>query len=272
MTIPDAARLVGCDPTSAWLYQIARTIQGAIQQPRVVDNTYREQTVTQTQTVRVFDGPATVRRLHAVMKRSRRLDPFRHEIEALQLDTEITVAELAAQTGIPKALLHDALRGPQAPPSHLEQRQVQLQVPARTVRRTFGTTTSYPARALLTALADSGKELINDQRHKTSTGKVRTTRDIADTLRAPNGHLNHSVPVTRPLDLPDVDLPIAPYTLGAWLGDGNSWQPVLTSADLRLSGTSKRTATRPRCTTWQRTAQRAVADTASMASKDGCAG
>ncbi len=231
LTIPDAARLVGCHPTSGWLHQIARGIQGAIDQPRVVDNTYQAQTVTQTQTVRVFNGPATTRRLQTAMMRSRRLGLYRHQIDALQLEAEVTVAELSAQTGISKDLLHGALRGTQAPPSYLDKRQVQLQVPARTLRRRFGTTTAYPARAFLTALADGGRELLNDQRQKASIGKVRTTRDILNTLRAPNGHLNHSVPVSRPLDLPDVDLPIAPYTLGAWLGDGHSWQPVLTSAD-----------------------------------------
>ena len=30
------------------------------------------------------------------------------------------------------------------------------------------------------------------------------------------------LPVTAPLDLPDADLPIDPYTLGVWLGDGHS--------------------------------------------------
>jgi replicative DNA helicase len=31
-----------------------------------------------------------------------------------------------------------------------------------------------------------------------------------------------SVPPTKQLDLPEVDLPIAPYTLGVWLGDGDT--------------------------------------------------
>jgi hypothetical protein len=35
-------------------------------------------------------------------------------------------------------------------------------------------------------------------------------------------HSRFSVPVAEPLDLPDADLPVAPYTFGAWLGDGSS--------------------------------------------------
>ena len=38
----------------------------------------------------------------------------------------------------------------------------------------------------------------------------------------------HSVPVARPLRLPDADLPIDPYILGLWLGDGSSTAPNIT--------------------------------------------
>jgi replicative DNA helicase len=38
-----------------------------------------------------------------------------------------------------------------------------------------------------------------------------------------DGHgFNHAVPVAQPLDLPSAELPIAPYVLGTWLGDGSS--------------------------------------------------
>lgn len=54
---------------------------------------------------------------------------------------------------------------------------------------------------------------------------LRTTRQIAATLRYPNGRYhsaNHSVALCGPVDLPMADLPIEPYTLGVWLGDGDS--------------------------------------------------
>ncbi|HEX8496140.1 MAG TPA: replicative DNA helicase, partial [Actinomycetales bacterium] len=66
-----------------------------------------------------------------------------------------------------------------------------------------------------------------------ATPAVRTTEEIARTLRCRTAdrRLNHSVVTTRPLDLPDQDLLVPPYTLGAWLGDGSSDGAVLTSAD-----------------------------------------
>lgn len=54
------------------------------------------------------------------------------------------------------------------------------------------------------------------------TGTVRTTREIAESLRTERGRSNHAIPVTKPLDLPEADLPLDPYVLGVWLGDGTS--------------------------------------------------
>ena len=38
---------------------------------------------------------------------------------------------------------------------------------------------------------------------------------------------NHSIPTAKPLLLPDRDLPIDPYLLGLWLGDGSSDAPLI---------------------------------------------
>ena len=52
--------------------------------------------------------------------------------------------------------------------------------------------------------------------------RVVTTQHIADTLRCPvDGRLNHAVDNCRPLQLPERDLLVPPYTLGGWLGDGH---------------------------------------------------
>ena len=50
---------------------------------------------------------------------------------------------------------------------------------------------------------------------------VRETRDILVTLKErTRGDNNHSIPVAGALALPDVELPVPPYALGLWLGDG----------------------------------------------------
>jgi hypothetical protein len=66
-------------------------------------------------------------------------------------------------------------------------------------------------------------------------GTVTTAR-IAETLRVgPNREwANHAVDVCHPLRLPDRDLPIAPYTLGCWLGDGTTGSAGLTCADAEI--------------------------------------
>jgi recombination protein RecA len=52
---------------------------------------------------------------------------------------------------------------------------------------------------------------------------VVTTREMAATVRARDGHaLNHAIPTCGPLEYPAQELPVAPYTLGAWLGDGTT--------------------------------------------------
>jgi replicative DNA helicase len=52
---------------------------------------------------------------------------------------------------------------------------------------------------------------------------VRTTREIADTLGADDGHgLDHAVPLAESLDLPRADLAIPPYVLGQCLAMGSA--------------------------------------------------
>lgn len=62
---------------------------------------------------------------------------------------------------------------------------------------------------------------------------VRTTAEIASTLRAKAGNAefcNHQIPVSGALQMPPADLPIDPYVLGLWLGDGTSKSPEITAS------------------------------------------
>src|SRR3712207_3183830 len=56
------------------------------------------------------------------------------------------------------------------------------------------------------------------------TPAVRTTEELARTVRCEtaDARLNHSVTNAAPLDLPEAPLPVLPYALGVWLGDGTS--------------------------------------------------
>lgn len=61
---------------------------------------------------------------------------------------------------------------------------------------------------------------------------VRTTREIFETLFARNGkQLNHSISMHAPVELPEANLPLDPYVLGAWLGDGSKDCGTVTGID-----------------------------------------
>ncbi len=95
-------------------------------------------------------------------------------------------------------------------------------------------------------------EFSHDQSHKRSWPAVRTTSEIAATLRVEtyaDRRPNHRVQVAEPLDLPEVDLPFDPYVLGCWLGDGHTGpdtvrSPLDDEPDLEQCGGS-----RPLCVT-----------------------
>ncbi|GAB3276805.1 hypothetical protein GCM10027589_02530 [Actinocorallia lasiicapitis] len=66
--------------------------------------------------------------------------------------------------------------------------------------------------------------------------ETKTTEEIAKTLRCADGRPNHAVPTARTFDLPEVELAVHPYVLGAWLGAGISSDEAGLSAKLREIG------------------------------------
>ena len=75
-------------------------------------------------------------------------------------------------------------------------------------------------------VADGQHQWLTDtrssRRSRNIPAAVRTTAEIAATLRCgtSDGRLNHSVKTCEPLQLPESELPVPPYALGVWLGDG----------------------------------------------------
>ncbi|MGH8776545.1 MAG: replicative DNA helicase [Jiangellaceae bacterium] len=69
--------------------------------------------------------------------------------------------------------------------------------------------------------------------HAAEHERVVTTDAMAATLRcsSADGRPNHAVRLARPFDLPDAELPLPPYVLGSWLGDGDSAGAVFTFND-----------------------------------------
>lgn len=71
----------------------------------------------------------------------------------------------------------------------------------------------------------------NDQRDKIRAPQIRTMAEIFKTQRTAANVVNHAVLVAGELILPSITLPIDPYVLGAWLGDGTSQSSGFTCDD-----------------------------------------
>jgi len=84
-------------------------------------------------------------------------------------------------------------------------------------------------------IADRGHEWFTttrSERKRHQVGKRRTTVEIRNTLKIkPTGAPNHFIAAPQAVILPVAKLPIHPYILGAWLGDGESSNNVLCGAD-----------------------------------------
>ncbi|WP_147919201.1 replicative DNA helicase [Ruania zhangjianzhongii] len=77
----------------------------------------------------------------------------------------------------------------------------------------------------------------NGYRNQQTFAEVRTTAQIAETVRCAtiDKRLNHCVRNAKPLELPDAQLPLDPYVLGVWLGDGHSAAARYTSNDPEIA-------------------------------------
>ncbi|GHS85654.1 hypothetical protein AGMMS50218_03680 [Actinomycetota bacterium] len=91
-----------------------------------------------------------------------------------------------------------------------------------------------------TIVADAHHEWASRTRAERRTqapASIRTTEELAATVRCRTAdeRANHSVDTAAPLALPWAELPLHPYALGVWLGDGHSASARFTSADPEIA-------------------------------------
>jgi hypothetical protein len=109
--------------------------------------------------------------------------------------------------------------------------------------RVVATTAAMYDRPCRLVSFSSGERVIADALHQWLTidkngrrggrrrAAVRTTDEIARSLMV-RGERNHHVPLAGPVRYAArLDLPVAPYTFGAWLGDGTTTKAEITSWD-----------------------------------------
>lgn len=66
-------------------------------------------------------------------------------------------------------------------------------------------------------------------------GQIRNTLEILQTLRVKRDAANHSIRVAEALETSEIKLPLPPYTLGVWLGDGSHDSGRYTSEDAEIA-------------------------------------
>jgi deoxycytidine triphosphate deaminase len=82
-------------------------------------------------------------------------------------------------------------------------------------------------QAIVADLAHRWLTSSKSERKRGRPGTVRTTRAIAASLRA-GEEWNHHVKLAEPVQYPRQPLPVDPYVLGIWLGDGTSSKAEVT--------------------------------------------
>lgn len=89
-------------------------------------------------------------------------------------------------------------------------------------KHTHGRTIKVLTNEIMPIIIARADTFIKDQRDKLVSDGIYTTKEILETLRTPTGHANHAIRVmSKPTAYSEKKLIVPPYTLGAWLGDGN---------------------------------------------------
>src|SRR5581483_11866920 len=73
----------------------------------------------------------------------------------------------------------------------------------------------------------------NGRRYGRQRDRLRTTGQIAKSLRV-RRELNHHIPLAGAVWYPTRDLPVDPYVLGMWLGDGTTTKAEIACADAEI--------------------------------------
>ncbi|MFC0626176.1 phage terminase large subunit [Kribbella deserti] len=97
---------------------------------------------------------------------------------------------------------------------------------------------TWTGRPCYNVTTGDGERITADAAHEWPAKLSRRSRErlVETTVLAKPRNKNAQITGPADLDLPDADLPIDPYVLGAWLGDGHSTSARITVADLEIVG------------------------------------
>lgn len=230
ITIPEAARVAGMDQSHTILRRLADRIGATAQVPRpLAAFRFAGRVTSHPQRVLTADRAAVVAALqHPARTWESRIEPSGIASLSSGQDRVSSVELRQAMGGWTTSTAARFFRQHQLGTTHETLNTPTVRRDLFQVRRSpGGPVNAYPKTQLLRAIADWGQGT-----HRSSQDPVvRTTEEIAATLRHSDGHSNHSIGVCGPLQTAAAALPVDPYVLGAWLGDGTSRTGEITTVD-----------------------------------------
>ena len=91
---------------------------------------------------------------------------------------------------------------------------------------------TYRVVDALRALAERLDFLAAEEPSLDAAERIMTTAEmVAEGVRLEGGHANFAIRVAEAIELPEADLPVDPYAVGAWLGDGSAGSAEFVSMD-----------------------------------------
>jgi hypothetical protein len=141
-----------------------------------------------------------------------------------------TAAEMAKMVPLTQGQIARVLRDADV---RGDKQQVTVVVPRGKIEtRVCSRLVEYPAAVALKSLASILADRAGVRPEaEIYTERVLTTGEmLAEGVRCSDGRSNFSIRLPAPFDGPDADVPVDPYVLGAWLGDGTSRSGQIASA------------------------------------------
>ena len=229
-------------PNSTWLIKVSKEVGHVGEIQIKIQQHYKAQTVKQNQKVTRYPAKEVWAALSGHEGKGygfikSRKEVFISKLNSVSNGDTVSVVDIVKLGGFPtNASVHQFL-GKHKVTGIIKREIVELVVPERTSEKLSKPIKSYNAYAIIDAILNRVETPANDQRYKKVYSQVRTTKEILETLKhgALETHLNHSIEVAKPLNLPEVDLPISPYLLGVWLGDGFSRQGAFCGIDQEIA-------------------------------------
>lgn len=98
----------------------------------------------------------------------------------------------------------------------------------------------YPTKEALNCLALRLRQMSVKPKDQVEYVKMTTGEILQNGIQKPESNRNQfAIPVGKALELPTATLPVHPYVLGAWLGDGSVKTATLTQSNIKLQNQDK---------------------------------